>query len=182
MTLPIIESLGSHPALYLVVLVNVSNPVDASCWHFFSINMPSYFHPGPQENTIWCPEVSAVEASDSSWKVKVWSCLPRTWGVDNTTYPVASVLYSAANIVAAMQIILSNSESSDSMQTFQFKKKANSHCLAFKTLIIRGLSAPVIAPLHHSDHRVGWTLAFDYTESADVFLLCKPAFMLTNQQ
>lgn len=67
MTLPIIVSLGGH-LLYLAGSANVNNPDEGSCRHFFSINMSSCFQPVSQVNGISCPEVCAVEASDSSWK------------------------------------------------------------------------------------------------------------------
>lgn len=46
MTLPLIESLGSHLVFYFAVLVNASNADEGTCRHFFSINTSSYFHPG----------------------------------------------------------------------------------------------------------------------------------------
>lgn len=111
MTLPIKVSLGSHCVLYLAVLVDASNPDE----HFFSINISSYFH--PSSDTL-CPEVCVMEASDSSWKLEVWSWQLSTRGVDNMIYPVCFT-----HVAATARISSRSLESLNSIQISQLSKR-----------------------------------------------------------
>lgn len=76
----------------------------------------------PQENGISCLEVSAVEASDSSWKRR--GLIQSAEHMRSGQHDLSSALLGSStqlNIVAATQIISSNSECSDHIQIHQFK-------------------------------------------------------------
>lgn len=136
-----------------------------------------------QENGISCPEVCAVEASDSS--CKRGGLILSAEHMRSGQHDISSVLLRSTQLLTLWQQLESSAATQCVQIAYRYpslKKKKTATAWHSKTLITQGLSVQVISQLHHPEHRVGWTLTFDHTESVDVFSLCKPAFVLTNQQ